>query len=97
MRQETRWAALGSSKVEDFVSRQRRRPVGRGWAAWVAGLRVPPARTGMFHERAWILINKQSVAGSRRPSLLLNAGMARTVVFSVFMLYVAAIGFWEAA
>ena len=41
----------------------------------------------------WILINKQSVAREHKPSALLNFGMAITVAFSFYMLYLAAIGF----
>ncbi len=41
----------------------------------------------------WILINKQSVAREHKPSALLNLGMAITVAFSFYMLYLAAIGF----
>ncbi len=41
----------------------------------------------------WILINKRGVAREHKPSALLNAGMAVTVVFSFYMLYLAAMGF----
>ena len=41
----------------------------------------------------WILINKQSVAREHKPSVLLNVGMAVTLVFSTYMLYLAALGF----
>ncbi len=41
----------------------------------------------------WILINKQSVAREHKPSVLLNFGMGVTLVFSTYMLYLAAVGF----
>ena len=41
----------------------------------------------------WILINKPAVVGEHKPSGLLNFGMAITVAFSFYMLYLAAIGF----
>ena len=41
----------------------------------------------------WILINKQEIAGEHKPSLLLNVGMGVTLVFSTYMLYLAAVGF----
>ena len=41
----------------------------------------------------WVLINKSSIARDHKPSALLNAGMAITVAFSFYMLYLAAMGF----
>ena len=41
----------------------------------------------------WILINKQSVAREHKPSVPLNFGMGVTLVFSTYMLYLAAVGF----
>ena len=41
----------------------------------------------------WILINKESIAGEHKPSLLLNIGMGVTLVFSTYMLYLAVVGF----
>jgi Mn2+/Fe2+ NRAMP family transporter len=42
---------------------------------------------------AWVLINKQSIAREHKPSALLNFGMGVTLVFSTYMLYLAAVGF----
>jgi hypothetical protein len=45
----------------------------------------------------WILINKQSIAREHKPSVLLNFGMGVTLVFSTYMLYLAAVGFTNRA
>ena len=66
---------------------------GRPVQIMIASQAVSPLVMPLFAVFVWILINRESVAREYRPSALLNVGMGVTVVFTLYMLYLAVVGF----
>ena len=66
---------------------------GRPVPIMIASQAVSPLVMPLFVAFVWILLSRPSVAGHNRPSALLHVGMGVTLVFSAYMLYLAAVGF----
>ncbi len=65
---------------------------GRPVPLMIASQAVSPLVMPLLAIFVWILINKAEVAGDHKPSALLNCGMAITVLFTLYALYLATTG-----
>ena len=58
----------------------------------IASQTVSPMVMPLLVAFVWILISRKGIAGEHPPSALLHFGMGVTLVFSIYMLYLAALG-----
>jgi manganese transport protein len=65
---------------------------GRPVPIMIASQALSPLVMPLFVAFVWILISKKEIAGDHPPSPLLHVGMAITMLFSTYMLYLAAVG-----
>ncbi len=65
---------------------------GRPVPIMIASQALSPLVMPLFVAFVWILISKKEIAGDHPPSPLLHLGMGVTMVFSAYMLYLAALG-----
>jgi manganese transport protein len=59
----------------------------------IASQAVSPLVMPLLVAFVWILISRKQIAGEHPPSLLLHFGMGITLVFSIYMLYLAVVGY----
>ncbi len=83
-----RWMVVGAAACGLIVPVFGGRPV----PLMIASQAVSPLVMPLMAVFVWILINKADVVGGHKPSPLLNGGMAITVLFCFYALYLAVSG-----